>query len=193
MKKYQALKEHLESRFPNLHKSEMVRNPAKNSGYENDLRSILGMNEPPQELKRICDAIWSQLADPIEFKKGNIWFDAIRIAEQALTQPFREVIWIHFGISKSAKRINRITCFKLSNFIKLIGLNNSVQAEAILASYRYARSRGCNNNNQWSVTPDKLEDIAEFVIRHSNYSQRTDISGNSYDFVPRKTKWLIPN
>jgi len=179
------LAEHIHARFGNLNQSVLVNNPAKNSGYESDLASRLGMDEPPKDMRRICDAIWSQIKYPIEFKKGNIWVDAVRVAQQALNTPFREVIWIHFAISKSAKRVNRITAFKLSRFIEMIGLNDPVQAKSVIALYDFARSRGCNNNNQWSTTPDNIEDIAEFVIRHSDYNRKTEVpSASPYDFVP---------
>jgi len=163
------LKEHLVFCFPALQKSEMVINPSKNSGYEKEICNILGMDCVDN---RYMDATWDKILYPIELKKGNVWVNAIRIAEQSLETPFQEVLWIYFNINKHHKRIDEIICFKLSDFIKLIGLDDVDQANAIISSYKFATSRGCGNNNQWSVNPSQIRDIAQFTIEHPDYSPR---------------------
>ena len=82
------------------------------------------------------------------------------------------IYWLHFGINKNAERLDEIICFKLSDFIKLLGLDDSKQATTVLESYNYAKSRGCGNNNQWSVTPDRLREIAQFIVRNEDYKPR---------------------
>jgi hypothetical protein len=162
-----ALKQLLASHFSALQKSEMVTNHSKNCGYEKELCTILGMTYTDS---RISDAEWDSIL--LEFKKGNLWVNAIRIAEQAQETPFQEVYWLHFGINKNAERLDEIICFKLSDFIKLLGLDDSKQATTVLESYNYAKSRGCGNNNQWSVTPDRLREIAQFIVRNEDYKPR---------------------
>ena len=137
----------------------------KNSNYEKDICTILGMKE---DTKRYWDAIWKQYY--IEFKKGrSIWVDMVRYSEiflklnnEATVQTLNLFFIPNRKDDKASNNtyIDEIIVAKTSDLIDLFGIDEE------MAQYEIRRMKDSphSRNSQESLTPKTIKEIAIAII-----------------------------